>query len=395
MTSSWLWVTPRISSTLATGALRYSHDLAAAIAAEGHSVTMVGVAAPDDPPPIATEVGLTYRRVIGEFRSRWRSIWSSLPNQASACRIDPLVTQVRNLLASDEWEVIVVDGLQVGWMEAELRRSGSRAARVFVAHNHESSMRRGIADSRPWPTPRRLLLELEARKTARLEREVLGVVDVVASITKADRDRFERDAPRKAHVVVAPGWSGSEPRDLVPLADRPRRIGIMGSFEWHAKQTSLRSFLTVADPVLASAGVELVVGGRMPKPFREEIEPGLQATTFVGWVEDPGSFLSTCRMGVLAESLGGGFKLKALDYIFHHVPIAALAHSAAGLELSDDVGIILADDESGLAARIVEVIDDADRLAEIAATAHRESSSRFSWPRSARTLIDATCVGPR
>ena len=390
MTSRWLWVTPRISSTLATGALRYSHDLAAAIAAEGNSVTMLGVIAPDDPLPTATPAGVTYEGVVGEFRPRWRSMLSALPNQASACRVQSFVTRVRTSLASGEWDVIVVDGLQVGWMEAELRRSDSGATRLFVTHNHETSMRRGIANSQPWTTPRRLLLELEARKTARLERRVLDVVNVVSSITTVDHDRFERDAPAKVHVVAAPGWSGSEPDDPVPLADRPRRIGIMGSFEWHAKQTSLRSFLTAADPVLAGAGVELVVGGRMPESFRREIEPSLRATTIVGWVDEPEAFLSTCRMGVVAESLGGGFKLKALDYIFHHVPVAALAHSASGLQLADGGSIILADDERTLAERIVDIVDDVDRLATIASNAHRQAARRFSWPLSARRLIEAT-----
>lgn len=391
MTSRWLWVTPRISSTLATGALRYSHDFAVAIAAEGISVTMVGVADADDPSPApATAGGLVYQNVVGAFRPRWRSVLSALPNQAVACRIEPFVTRVRGMLASDDWDVIVVDGLQVGWMEAELRRSSPSAVQVFVTHNHETSMRRGIADSQPWTRPRRPLLELEARKSSRLERRALDVADVVSSITALDRERFERDAPGKVHVVARPGWSGTEPDVPVALPNRPRRIGIMGSFEWHAKQASLRSFVAAADPVFARAGVELVVGGRMPDLFRQEIEPGLRATTIAGWVDDPGAFLSTCRIGVVAEVLGGGFKLKALDYIFHRVPVAALTHSAAGLELVDDRSIILADDEAGLAERIVEVVDDVDRLAAIADAAHRESTRRFSWPRSARALIEAT-----
>ena len=87
----------------------------------------------------------------------------------------------------------------------------------------------------------------------------------------------------------------------------------MGSFDWHVKQEGLRRFLAVADPLFADADCELVIGGRAPDHFRRSLESGLRVTRFVGWVDDPGAFLDACRMGVISESLGGGFKLKALD----------------------------------------------------------------------------------
>lgn len=387
MSQRWLWVTPRISSTLATGALRYSYDLASAVASQGVSVTMVGVADPADPAPTGSD--LVYERVVGRFRPPWRSLLSALPNQAFACRIDPFVSKVRSLLETQSWDVVVIDGLQVAWMESELHRVGSSTVRVLVTHNHETTMRREIARAQPWTRPRRLLLEVEARKTARLERRMLAASDVVTSITPSDRARFEHDAPSASHIVVRPGWSGTAPNPAVPLADRPRRVGIMGSFEWHAKQAGLRTFLAAADPIFAGAGVELVVGGRMPDAFRDEIEPSLRATKIVGWVDNPDRFLSSCRVGVVAESLGGGFKLKALDYIFNGVPVAALEHSAAGLDLVDGQSILLAPDDVALGEGIVAVIDDVGRLASVASVALADASQRFSWPRSAHALVDA------
>ena len=43
----------------------------------------------------------------------------------------------------------------------------------------------------------------------------------------------------------------------------------------------------------------------------------------------------------MPEELGGGFKLKALDYVFHGLPLAILDDSAAGLPLdagADEAG---------------------------------------------------------
>ena len=60
---------------------------------------------------------------------------------------------------------------------------------------------------------------------------------------------------------------------------------MVGSFEWHVKAANLRQFLLAADPVLAGAGIELVVVGRVPGAVLDELRPQLRATQFAGWVE--------------------------------------------------------------------------------------------------------------
>lgn len=388
MSSRWLWITPRITATLSTGALTYSIELARAVARAGPDVTIVGLVAPGETPPPA-EPRLHVDGVEGEPRPAWRSLVSTLPNQAVAGSVPALRRRVSELLDEDRWDVVVVDGLQAAWVARELARRSGGFVKLFVTHNHETSMRRGVAASSSGRDPRRLVLYLESVKTARAERRVLAGSDVVTSITDDDRQRFAADRPGAVHVVVRPGWSGREPADRPSIASRDRRVGIMGSFDWHVKQESLRRFVAAADPVFERHGIELSVGGRMPDAFRDEILEMTTATEVVGWVDDPADFMGRCRMGVVAEALGGGFKLKALDYLFHHLPIASLAHCAAGLPLIDQETIVLASTESALADAIVLVIDETDRLEQMAADAYEIARREFSWDGSARGVIDA------
>jgi glycosyltransferase involved in cell wall biosynthesis len=163
----------------------------------------------------------------------------------------------------------------------------------------------------------------------------------------------------------------------------------MGSFDWHVKQEGLRRFLAAADPVFADAECELVIGGKVPDGFRASIEPDLRASRFVGWVEDSGVFLDSCRIGAISEPLGGGFKLKALDYVFNHVPLACLEHCTAGLPLSDGLSMFTAHNEAELAKRIVSVIDDPGLLDRVAEQAYQSSVGVFDWSASAARLIGA------
>jgi polysaccharide biosynthesis protein PslH len=287
---------------------------------------------------------------------------SSLPNQSFACSVSAIRSRVEELLEQGGWDVVVVDGLQAAWVTPLLEQRRDRPLVVYVAHNHESSMRRDVADAVPWNRPRRPVLELEARKTDRLERRTVRLADVVSSITDDDRGRFAGAAPDASHVVVPPGWAGTPPERSVATSERPRRVGILGSFEWHVKQESLRRFLREADTIFHDAGIELHVAGRIPDEFRSELEPGLRATRLLGWVDDSAEFLGQCRIGVISESLGGGFKLKALDYVFNSVTLACLSHNLAGLPLVGGESAVTAASEEELARAIVEVIDDDDLL---------------------------------
>jgi len=397
VTSRWLWITPDVSTPLTKGGLVYSHQLAHALASvDGDDrcdveVVAIGSDAPDPAALGWPHATLHYTLVDGGLRPAWRSLVSRLPNQTCASAATSLRRAVAALLEQD-WDVVLVDGLRSAWALPLLDRCDAPV--VFLTHNHESSMRAAVAREHAWWHPRGAVLRLDALKTRRWEQLALERADVVTAITEADRRRFEQDAPSARHVVLRPGWTGRTAAAPVPIADRPRRVVMMGSFDWHVKQEDLRRFVRAADPVFARAGVELVVGGTMPDTFRAELEQHAEATVVAGWIDDPATFLTTGRLGVVAEALGGGFKLKSLDYVFNGVPLACLTESAAGLPLRDGDSMVERADEGALARAVVEVIDDHDRLQAMADRARVEMSPLFSWEASARLLAEAVDSAP-
>ena len=103
--------------------------------------------------------------------------------------------------------------------------------------------------------------------------------------------------------------AGRDDSSARSLSERPRRVGILGSFEWHVKQESLRRFLGAADPIFNDAGLKLHVAGNIPDEFRSELEPGLLSTRLLGWVDDSqsssldaGSVWSSSRSAVDSSS---------------------------------------------------------------------------------------------
>ena len=382
--SRWLWITAEVTPHPATGGLVYSMELASAVARAGAIVTMIGLADGADADEFLPN---SLRPVSGAIRGGVGSVFSALPNQAYACAI-PEFEHALDLALRQPWDVVVIDSLRSAWSVdfVERRHPG---VTVFISQNHDATVRRRVAAEASLWSGRRALLTLDRHKVVRLERRVTELADVITSITEDDQRLFEVDAPTKRHLVLRPGWSGRRTAEPLPIDDRPRRVGIVGSFEWHVKQVNLRRFLLAADPIFARAGVELVVGGKVPASFVAEFDGRLGATTFLGWVEDLGDVLRSCRIGVISEPLGGGFKMKSLDYVFNDVPIAALTGAAAGLPLAPAVNMLEATNEPSLADVIVTAIDDSERLQAMAESARSACERVFSWDAAGAALVKA------
>ena len=130
--------------------------------------------------------------------------------------------------------------------------------------------------------------------------------------------------------MVLPGYEERVVADRRITDSIPRRAVIVGSFDWIAKRANLEEFVAVADPTFAEAGAELVVIGRGPDQWLDEMRQRTRATTFTGFVDSVTPYLDGARLGIVSERSGGGFKHKVLFYVFNRVPVAVLAGSIRG-----------------------------------------------------------------
>jgi hypothetical protein len=211
---------------------------------------------------------------------------------------------------------------------------------------------------------------------------------VVTCITAEDRDRFVRGGSSGRLVVVPPGYDGAVQPTRQIDGDVPRRAVLLGNTLWRVKRENLLRFLEVADPVLATARVELIVAGPSPPELVATLAPRLRATRFVGAVDDVAAVLRTARVGVVAEPVGGGFKMKSLDYVFNRVPIAALAGSIAGLPLEPGTDMLSFTSAAELSRGIVDVIDDLTRLNALQEHAFLRCAGLFDWSERGRQVVD-------
>ncbi|MCW5568598.1 MAG: glycosyltransferase [Dokdonella sp.] len=371
----------------------YSGGLIDAIARAGTDIEVVGLGRDESP----RRNGCRDAHIVwwlAEHRplSHWGSLASSLPHMAYRCRTAEMRRHLDDLLAKDDWDGIVFDGLSVGWALPQIRAHyAGRTARprlIYVSHNHEESLRTRIA-IRQGQFLKRQVVRLDALKVSRLERDLVDAVDLVTAITAEDCSLYQERRPAKPIEVLTPGYQGRRVPTRRITADLPRRAIIIGSFDWIAKRMNLEEFVGVADPLFAAHGAELQVIGSGDESFLAGLRKRALASSFTGTVDELDGYMDEARIAIVPELNGGGFKLKVLEYVFNRLPIFGLAGSVAGVPLVPNESIMLYADHAALARGVLDAMDDLELLNHIQQQAYTACIGKFDWASRGKWLRSA------
>jgi polysaccharide biosynthesis protein PslH len=153
----------------------------------------------------------------------------------------------------------------------------------------------------------------------------------------------------------------------------------MGSFQWVVKQENLARFVEIADPIFNEHKIGLDIVGDVPQELLSTLRARCRATCFHGFVTDVAPYFARARIAVVPESIGGGFKLKFLDYIFGRVPVATVSQAAAGLPEELQRMMLSNNSLAGLIGEIVSHIDRLDELNRMQDRAFALGKAQFKW----------------
>ncbi len=385
-----LWLARDLPFPLDTGSKVYSGHLATSLARAGAHVRFLGHGRAGEFPP--EEERIDWVRVPDGRRRAVSALLGSLPIAAA---VDASAAYQRLLgeALRESWDAIVFDNYGSGWALPACVRHARTASRrpvlIHVSHNHEAKLWAGMARNAECSPLKRIALSRNARRIAALERSLVAQTDVVTAITDEDRVAF---APRRAGrplLTLTPGYSGevAPPREITPAT--PRRVLLMGSFTWVVKRENLIRFIEIADPAFERAGIALDVVGEVPADLLPWLRSRCKATHFHGFVEQARDFFANARIGVVPELIGGGFKLKFLDYFFSRLPVATIAEAAAGLPVSLRRRCLQGDDLESLVSGIVAHIDNLPLLNDMQQQAFELSQAGFRWEDRGHMLLAA------
>lgn len=393
-----LWLARELPFPEDSGDRIHSARLALALARAGAEVCFVGheraehdddddaqASEPSGPPPVH------WIGVAGGRRGLLRSLASSEPLQ-SARHATPRYRRTVQALLRERWDAVVLDHYGSSWLHRLVRqaRAGADAPalRVHLSHNHEASLWRGLVAGYEGPPLKHAALWLNQRRIARCEQRLAAGVHLLCCITPEDAAAFAAQGVRTPSLVVSPGYSGTVAPPRTIDEHTPRHVLLLGSYRWIAKQHNLRALAAAADAAFTRHGIVLDVVGDAPPELRAALA-GCRALRLHGFADSLAPFTADARLALVPEAIGGGFKLKLLDYVFHRVPVVSLDAASAGLPPALRERLLHAPDLPGLVDTVLRHIDDLPLLNRLQAEAFDIAQSAFDWNERGQALLAA------
>lgn len=373
-----LWITRQDTRPLDSGELIYSGGLLESLAATRQFE--ISVLAHDAKKSVAEGPDVRWKLTGAIPNTRWKAMFTRWPTDAWRLGNQRSRAALRELLGEGHWDWVIIDQAACAWAMDELARHRERWKKLaYIAHNREAEVRQQVAREGDGPLPMRMALRLDARKYAAMEDRLAAASDLLTAITPRDETLFLQTHPGKRTLCLPPGYVGKPHHGPEVNAETPVAVVLAGAFEWLAKRRNLDAFLAAAAPVFPSQGIAFTVVGKAPAGYFEGLKEKFPWCSFAANVPSIAPWLDGARIGLIPEALGGGFKLKALDYIFRRLPVAAIRPALAGLPLDPDEDAIVADDQDGLVRAIAAKIHDTDFLSSAAESALEKCRHAFDW----------------
>jgi hypothetical protein len=376
VTISILWLGRTIPIPLNAGDRIYSAELAGAVARQGAHVVFLGLKNPDDQAGTLADLEplVRWKTVPGTPNARLMALLSNLPMVGARFATKAYRNLVARELEAGDYDAVVFDQYGMSWAVAYVQKlARNRPVLVHVSHDFETRVTNQIAVNFRGDPIRKFLLGENARKTRLAEDYLARSSNLLVTLTDEDRTAFNELNPSLCCTVLRPGYAGTKRRARTLNETVPRRAIVVGSFSWIAKQHR----------------IELHVVGVIPEPLLSRLKSRFPWVVFRGFVDDLGEEFRNARIALVPEEIGGGFKLKILDYIFSRMPVAAVGAALNGIPDGLKQQFIIESNIGGLLTTILATIDDIDRLNVMQNSAFKLAEDLFNWDTNGRRLLNA------
>lgn len=263
--------------------------------------------------------------------------------------------------------------------------AAQRAESVLDAHNVEATVMDQLRKEAGIGRLRRALYGLSIRWMARFERSVARQHRAVWAVSAAD-GRWFAEAGAARTAVVPNGC------DLPPAPASPsqgRYLLFVGSLDAEFNRAGVRWFTESCLPIVRSSvpDAELVVVGR-----GDGI--GGPGVSVAGYVERLDTVYEGARAAIVPLLAGGGTRLKVPEALAWGVPCISTRLGAAGHDLAEGDGVLLADTPEAFAAACVRLLEDGEVADRLGAAGRATAVERLSWASSAeRALRSLSTLG--
>jgi glycosyltransferase involved in cell wall biosynthesis len=236
----------------------------------------------------------------------------------------------------------------------------------------------------------RFKARFEYLRAIRYELNLLPRCDHIQVCTRENKAYLESFLPTLAPRIESGLRAGIDTTQY-PYPGGPRKpltMLFLGSFRHMPNQVAIDWFTREVLPLILEKvpNARLLVAGSDPPP-RHSIPDPLNAIYLLGFVEDIQPLFSSCALFICPIRSGSGVRVKLLEAFASGIPVVSTTLGAEGLARVDGEFCALSDDAAGFAAKVVQLLEDEEAAAAMAARARREVEENWDMAGITRKLV--------
>jgi len=301
-------------------------------------------------------------------------LFSLLPYNATRFISPAILAALSRLMDEQEYDIIQMEGPYLFYC-LPLLRAKSKALISLRAHNIEHEIWLRNARNASYAVKRKYL-EILGKRIRRLERELLGQIDLLVPITKRDAGMLKEINPTLPVHTATFGLQadGYQPRP-VPAAFS---LFFIGALDWLPNIEGINWFIENVWPAVRTTfpGICFYIAGRnSDKYFRKSIkDPRIH---LMGEVEDSLQFMSDHSVMIVPLRSGSGIRVKILEGMALGKSIISTRIGCEGIDARNGEEILLADDPPAFIYAIEKLIENPQLQESIAIKARQFIKEKF------------------
>ena len=279
---------------------------------------------------------------------------------------------IHHFIKNNHFHIIQVESL---YMSAYVQNI-TNIPKIFDAHNIESDILYRTFTSKI--SVKSILNGIDYLKNRRYEQNAIRSFNACISVSEIDNKRLLEMGAQK--LMTLPNCADLNYFYPIERKDFSPKIIFTGFMNWYPNVDAIECFCNEAYSILKEKipDIKFYVVGRDPKESVQKFSEH-KDIIITGEVPDVRPFISDSDVCIVPLRIGGGTRLKILEYFAMEKPVISTSIGAEGLDVINGKHLIIEDDVSKFPDRIAELLNDPEYAKNIAKNGRKLVGEKYSW----------------
>ena len=290
------------------------------------------------------------------------------------------------LLQESKFDIVHIDACHMGKYGMWIKEKYGLPI-VLRQHNFETQIYRRFAATTSNPIAK-FVASIHAKRMLVEETKIIAWHDRVIAISTEDEAEMARYVPN-ANYRVIPAGVDTDYFSPEHIENKGNSVLWVGGMDWEPNRDAVTFFAKDILPFVVEKYPDIVfdiVGSGTEGLLRIEAESGGRIRLH-GRVPDIRPYLAAASVMVCPLRVGGGMRLKLLDFFAAGKAVVSTHIGAEGNLGIDNEHILLRDEPKAFASAVVKLLDDRDFAQQIGRNARMLAEKEYSWQRIARDFV--------